>query len=79
MPTSLLKEKEKAEKLGVKAYRLSFTIETQQETEKIVRAFVDVYLRGQKPDGRCRQKRQPKDISSEVWNRQKVEEMQWKM
>ena len=45
------KEKEKAEKLGVKAYRLSFTIETQQETEKIVRAFVDVYLRGQKPDG----------------------------
>ena len=47
----LLKEKEKAEKLGVKAYRLSFTIETQQETEKIVRAFVDVYLRGQKPDG----------------------------
>jgi len=29
--------------------------------------------------GRCRQKRQPKDISSEVWNRQKVEEMQWKM
>ena len=51
LPTSLLKEKEKAEKLGVKAYRLSFTIETQQETEKIVRAFVDVYLRGQKPDG----------------------------
>ena len=46
-----LKEKEKAEKLGVKAYRLSFTTETQQETEKIVRAFVDVYLRGQKPDG----------------------------
>ena len=51
LPTSLLKEKEKAEKLGVKAYRLSFTTETQQETEKIVRAFVDVYLRGQKPDG----------------------------
>ena len=50
LPTSLLKEKEKAEKLGVKAYRLSFTTETQQETEKIVRAFVDVYLRGQKPD-----------------------------
>ena len=46
-----VKEKEKAEKLGVKAYRLSFTTETQQETEKIVRAFVDVYLRGQKPDG----------------------------
>ncbi len=51
LPTSLLKEKEKAEKLGVEAYRLSFTTETEKETEKIVRAFVEVYLRGQKPDG----------------------------
>ena len=51
LPTSLLKEKEKAEKLGVEAYRLSFTTETEKETEKIARAFVEVYLRGQKPDG----------------------------
>ena len=51
LPTSLLKEKEKAENLGVKAYRLSFTTETRQETEKIVQAFVAVYLKGQKPDG----------------------------
>ena len=44
-------KKEKAEKLGVEAYRLSFTTETEKETEKIARAFVEVYLRGQKPDG----------------------------
>ena len=31
LPTSLLKEKEKAEKLGVEAYRLSFTTETEKD------------------------------------------------
>lgn len=50
LPTSLLREKEKAEKLGVNAYRLVFTIENEKETRKIADAFVNVYLKGEDPD-----------------------------
>lgn len=49
LPYSLLGEREKLEKLGIRAYRLSFTLENEKETGRIAREFVEVYGKRQEP------------------------------
>ncbi|MDO4296615.1 MAG: DUF3656 domain-containing protein [bacterium] len=44
-PLSLFPQQKEAEKLGVAAVRLSFTIESPQEVKKIVKAFADRWIR----------------------------------
>lgn len=50
LPMSLLKEAETVRKLGISRYRLSFTLENGEQTEKIARGFAEVYKNGRQPD-----------------------------
>lgn len=52
IPFGLLKECRQVRALGVSALRLSFTMESPEETDRIFREFSDVYLSGQKPADR---------------------------
>lgn len=47
IPYGLQKEKEQVESLGVESFRLSFTLESPGEAEKILNEFLDVYLKGE--------------------------------
>ncbi|MBS6196593.1 MAG: U32 family peptidase [Clostridiales bacterium] len=58
LPVSLLKEADGVKKLGISRYRLSFTLETGAETERIARVFADVYQKGENPGS--------KDLQMEV-------------
>lgn len=49
LPMSLLKEAEEIRKLGISSYRLSFTMETGEQTEKIARGFAAVFMHGETP------------------------------
>ena len=52
LPMSLLQDADKVRKLGVSGYRLSFTVESEQETREIAERFAAVYMHGceVKPD-----------------------------
>ena len=50
LPLSLVKEAQEVKSLGIFKYRMNFTLENCEETEKIARGFVNVYLNGQAPD-----------------------------
>ena len=52
IPFGLLNECRQVRALGVSALRLSFTMESPEETDRIFREFSDVYLSGQKPADR---------------------------
>lgn len=49
LPMSLIQEAEAVRRLGITKYRLAFTMENREETEKIARGFGEVYLHGKKP------------------------------
>ena len=49
LPMSLLQEADTVKNLGIRKYRLSFTIEDGENTERIAREFCSVYLHGKKP------------------------------
>ncbi len=51
LPLSLAKEAQEVKSLGISRYRLNFTLENREETEKIARGFAKVYLQGEAPDG----------------------------
>ena len=40
----------KVKNLGISHYRLNFTLENREETERIARGFANVYLYGQQPE-----------------------------
>ena len=44
LPMSLLQDADKVRKLGVSGYRLSFTVESEQETREIAERFAAVYM-----------------------------------
>ena len=46
LPMSLLQDADKVRKLGVSGYRLSFTVESEQETREIAERFAAVYMHG---------------------------------
>ncbi|WP_373216829.1 U32 family peptidase [Ruminococcus sp. 5_1_39BFAA] len=52
LPYGLLKEKEQVKALGVSCIRISFTVETAAEAEKILHMFLDTCQQGQKSAGR---------------------------
>ena len=52
IPYGLLRESSKVKKLGAASLRLAFTLESEKETEKILKEFAGVYLRGQAASAR---------------------------
>lgn len=49
LPYGLLKDKKQVERLGFDSLRLSFTIEDERETGKILREYINVYCYGMAP------------------------------
>lgn len=52
LPYGLLKESSQVKNLGACALRLSFTVESAEETKRILKEFSDVYLHGGEPSDR---------------------------
>ncbi len=50
LPLSLAKEAQEVKNLGISRYRLNFTLENREETERIAKGFAKVYLQNQQMD-----------------------------
>lgn len=50
LPMSLLREADEVKRLGIRQYRLNFTMEDAGRTEQIAREFAAVYVEGREPD-----------------------------